>query len=436
MAQNRKKRQRSGIDDLEGENKKISLAKTPEKTKTVSDLSTSMENKDNMDELSSNAECTEGEKEPSLKEVLCAIQELHHKFDKHSIDIKKDIETIDERLTIVEDTVEHCTTDISLMNQENSSFKDELRILKDIAAKQQSEIKSLQAHTLDLQARSMRCNLLFHNIPEQTNENCEHTVHKELKGLGFAQEIQVERAHRLGQPRPKYPRPIVAKFAERYCELILNKSPKKRPGDPGTRITRQSPQEYREKRSKLWEMAETFKKIDSTCKTQITADGRLFVNGQLHRDKFVKPNIRTILELTETEKDDIATKCKLHAGRTIYEGGSSFVAMATRVKNTEEARKAYQAFLLKPGSLAARHNVGVYRVYTPENAKTEEDWYDDEEHGSGRVLKNLLHKMNLTNIALFLSRGTDGTHLGTRRFRVMEEAAESALQSFSAGHQS
>ena len=422
-----KKRQRSENTTDRGE-KKLYVAKTPEKTVSMPDLSdnTVMETAEDRDSVSN--------EEPTLKEVLSAIQQLHVKFDCHTKEmagVQNDLKGINDRLCIVEDSVENCVADISLVNCDTVTLKDEVTVLREIVCKQQVEIRSLQERTLDLQARSMRCNLLFHNIPETKNENCETILHKQLKSFGL-ENIKIERTHRLGQQiaTPKNPRPIIAKFSDTDCTAILSRVPKKHPGDGGLRVTRQFPLEYREKRNKMWEVADSYKKLDNNCKTRITTEGKLFVNGQLHKEKWVKPDVRSILEITGAEKNNLLEKNSQYEGTTIIERGCSFVASVTEVQTLDDARRAYQAFLVRPGRLAARHNIGVYRLYSRETAKTEEDWCDDDDHGAGRFLKNLLHQKNLTNIAVFLSRGTDGTHLGSRRFHLMQQAVESALKRF------
>ena len=82
---------------------------------------------------------------------------------------------------------------------------------------------------------------------------------------------------------------------------------------------------------------------------------------------------------------------------------------------------------LKPAHLEARHNIGVYRVFSPVTSKTEEEWEDNHEHGAGRVLKDILYKKNIINVALFVSHGSDSTHLGHQRSQCPGEVAISAL---------
>ena len=429
----KKKRNRSQSETV-SEEKRVNTAVTPEKTLLKNPEVINMDSKNHSDENFGLATTLKGdtEQEPTLREVLSAINKLHEKFDSHILEFKsvqKDIESLDERMGIVEDCVETCGDDISMIKKESCSMKEDIAMLKDIIVHQQTEIQEMKNQTVDIQARSMRSNLLFHNVPETRNEDCETKVCHELRRLGISEEIHIQRIHRLGKPNAKSrnPRPIVAKLLDKDCEMVMDQM-RQHPRDQGCYISRQHPQEIREKRRRMWETAETYKSLDSSCKSKITADGKLYINGQLHKSMFTKPTVHDVIKLTESERGEFVDRHPLFQGKVILEGGSSFTAAVAKVKNIKEARGAYKSFLLAPGRLSARHNIGIYRVTSPETAKTEEDWDDDGEYGSGRVLRNYLHKKNLTNIAVFLSRGTDGTHLGSRRYGLMEEAVESALQ--------
>lgn len=373
---------------------------------------------------------------PTTTDILCAINKLHEKFDQQSIDLKKiqnDFDDFDERLTTIEDNVDMCTGGISVLNTQHGTLDDDIRLLKDIVIKQQTEINQLKVKQLDHTARSMQSNLLFHNItePQTTPENFEAIIAKELKkeGICLPFDITFKRCHRLGPPQVgmKYPRPIIAKISSNQIAPILEQAKKLQRGR-GLWISRQMPQEYREKKQKMWEISESMKTSDPSCKTKITPTGNLLVNGQSYKEKFQIPSARYLLQLSSTEREDLVAKTpKLHEGKVMTEGGSSFVAAAVRVKTINEARNAYQVFLMKPGRLSAAHNIATYRLYSPGTAKTEEGWVDDNEHGAGKRIRNHLLKKNLTNVLVLLSRGSYGTHLGIRRHTIMLEAVDSAL---------
>ena len=80
------------------------------------------------------------------------------------------------------------------------------------------EMKALRDKVIDLQARSMRDNLLFFNMPENKGENTTEIIHEILEtklGIEDARDkVKIERSHRIGKKRAgnNKPRPIVVKF--------------------------------------------------------------------------------------------------------------------------------------------------------------------------------------------------------------------------------
>ena len=89
--------------------------------------------------------------------------------------------------------------------------------------KPRTKIK-LESKVTDLEARSMRENLLFHGIPESHNENCELLIKQFMAAeLKIEHEIVdamvLDRVHRIGRyaKGPKFVRPIVATF-HKYAE--------------------------------------------------------------------------------------------------------------------------------------------------------------------------------------------------------------------------
>ena len=120
-----------------------------------------MENKNASDENCGLATTGKGdtEQEPTLREVLSVINKLHEKFDSHVLEFKsvqKNIESLDERMGIVEDCVETCGDDIFMIKKESRSMKEDIAMLKDIIVNQQTEIQAVKNQTVDLQARSVR----------------------------------------------------------------------------------------------------------------------------------------------------------------------------------------------------------------------------------------------------------------------------------------
>jgi hypothetical protein len=105
---------------------------------------------------------------------------------------------------------------------------------------------ALNHRVIDLQARSMRDNLIFYNIAEKTEENATELVHSLLEsqfGIEDAKEIKIDRAHRMGRKKQGLkPRVIVAKFNYFLDKQRILSNAKKLKGT-GIAVSEQFPEE-------------------------------------------------------------------------------------------------------------------------------------------------------------------------------------------------
>ncbi len=102
---------------------------------------------------------------------------------------------------------------------ENASLRDSVKSLTENMTHLSEENKKIKETVIDLQARSMRDNLVFSGIPESAEEDPEATVKNFIKTYlklpeDTVENICFERVHRMGAKKPgaPRPRPIVAKF--------------------------------------------------------------------------------------------------------------------------------------------------------------------------------------------------------------------------------
>ena len=82
--------------------------------------------------------------------------------------------------------------------------RDALKNISDKVANIEVQNAKLQQDLIDPRARSMRCNLLFYNLPESEQEDpftIIREVLNEKMGIDENGDIEIERAHRLGRKR-------------------------------------------------------------------------------------------------------------------------------------------------------------------------------------------------------------------------------------------
>ncbi|MEW8548325.1 MAG: hypothetical protein AB2693_32885 [Candidatus Thiodiazotropha sp.] len=125
-------------------------------------------------------------------------------------------------------------------------------------------MKLLEYKSIDLEARSRRCNLIFRGHPEIiNNDDCEQIIKSFLSERLGVDGVFIQRAHRLGTLRPlgrrfgqpisyrNDSRPIIVCFRDYSdVERILSNAKKLR--DTNLSINRDFPPEIVNARSNLW----------------------------------------------------------------------------------------------------------------------------------------------------------------------------------------
>ena len=141
----------------------------------------------------------------------------------------------------------------------------------------------LNNRVIDLQARSMRDNLLFYNVAENKEENTTEIVYNILEshfGLENSKEIKIDRAHRMGRKIKGKPRAIVAKFIYFSDKQRILMNAKKLKGT-GIAISEQFPEEIVSIRKRLY--PEVKKAGDAGKKAKLVRD-KLYIDGMLFRE--------------------------------------------------------------------------------------------------------------------------------------------------------
>ena len=149
------------------------------------------------------------------------------------------------------------------------------------------ENSALNDMIVDLQARSMRDNLLFFGVeecataPERRDEDCILKILNfctEQLGLPDAHEnFKIDRAHRLGRFRDGATRPIVAKFCFFQDKLTVRKKAYEQLKNTNFRVSDQYPQAVREKRKVLRPFLE---KAKQDGKSAVLSFDKLIINGK------------------------------------------------------------------------------------------------------------------------------------------------------------
>lgn len=216
--------------------------------------------------------------------------------------IDKRLSSFDARLSLVEilhrefislrESLEFSQQQVETLAAENASLRDSVKSLTENMTHLSEENKKIKETVIDLQARSMRDNLVFSGIPESAEEDPEATVKNFIKTYlklpeDTVENICFERVHRMGAKKPgaPRPRPIVAKFGYfKQKEQVRSRGRELKGTDFG--VNDQFPKEILERRKILFPIRRSL--IQKGSRAVIAVD-RLYVDGQLYRNLRTTP---------------------------------------------------------------------------------------------------------------------------------------------------
>lgn len=371
-------------------------------------------------------------------------------YDTYPLTIRRPLNTVVEKLELLDEKVDgrhgiiarleeleaqfaDMTNDYCEIKAENKEIKKEVKLLKAIVIKKDKQIEDLKDSVVDLKSRSMRSNLLMHNIPEQKDENCENVFKQCLQQKTdldpqSIRNMTVERVHRVGPPREgRTPRPLVAKFlCFKDKETVLAAWRRKsklngRPQKNMQRLTNQLPPEMLQKRALNFQMVENVKAKagkDADINYKMHLD-KLIINNQTVKPLVEKVTTEDMMNVTEADRA-AAQKHPRGASKTIFEQGSSFAAEVFKTSDIKHTREVYKCCVSAPDKAKATHNILAYRV------GKDIGWQDDDELGAGRFLTTWMQREGLENTTIIVTRQYGGKHLGSKRYELMRQAAKEA----------
>ena len=147
------------------------------------------------------------------------------------------------------------------------------------------KLKKLEERIIDVQARSMRDNLVFYNLPETESEHGTVTSEGIIKNLineklEIDDNVEFERVHQIGSARNqegnRKVRQIVAKFSSHKMKGRVKFAAKKLQGTQ-IEISEQFQKEICERSKQLWPLFKAAKVEGRNAKLVVD---KLFIDGQ------------------------------------------------------------------------------------------------------------------------------------------------------------
>lgn len=226
-------------------------------------------------------EVMEEEKSVDIHGMFETIMEKLSKLD--SIEIR--MKSLEQELKDVKDSITFVHAEVEDIKKENEQLKiSEGETKKRIENLEQLN-STLNNRVIDLQARSMRDNLIFYNIKESHGEDTTEIIKDIMEntlGIENAKSIKIDRSHRIGKNQAQTTtkqRPIVAKFNYFPDKERVLANARKFKGS-GMAVSEQFPDEMAKERKRLY--PEMKKAKEQGKRVKLVRD-KLYIDGHLYR---------------------------------------------------------------------------------------------------------------------------------------------------------
>ena len=220
----------------------------------------------------------------TLASVGNRLQRLEVIFERFS-DLERsvnnlhiELKTLSERSRIIEEKTNEFE---KAMDFENA----ELEGLKKKDKKNEDKIKELEDKLLYQEVYNRRENLRFFGVPESTTgvQNTFSVMHNFLKeelNMENAENIEFQRAHRIGKKKPGETRPIIVrllKFPER--EMVFRRA-RELEGETDVKVYSDLPKEISERRKKKWPRLKKAREEGKIAFSSKPEPDKLFIDGR------------------------------------------------------------------------------------------------------------------------------------------------------------
>ncbi|XP_028394412.1 protein unc-13 homolog C-like [Dendronephthya gigantea] len=223
-------------------------------------------------------EDNEGKKEVDMGQIQQMFESMMMKLEK--------LDSIEFDVKEIKKSLEFAHAEIDDLKKENEKMKDNQDKARERIEKLEHDNVTMRNKIVDLQARSMRDNLLFFNIPERDQENTTDIIHELIEtkmGMTDAKEkVKIDRSHRIGRKRQgnRKPRPIVVKFNFHQDREHVRLNAKKLRGT-NIGVSEQFPEEIEKIRKTLYPELKKAKAEGKKAKKRdkLIIEGQVFYNN-------------------------------------------------------------------------------------------------------------------------------------------------------------
>ena len=288
-------------------------------------------------------------------------------------------------------------------------------------------MKEMKERLLRLEMKMLKNELIITGIEEKKEVSDKDALQAFLKEtMKITEEIKVYSTLRLGNGNN---RPLLVKLSSAASKSVIysnvsNLKDVKNKNGKNYQISDHLPEEMNEQSRRSRQIWAANKSLPRESQTAMTfKKGQLKVNNAPYKKKVEEISGKDVLQMTGEELQELQ-EVAATTESCMQEKGSTFFMYAAKVASLVQVRKLHKHMTIKYGD--ATHIMMAYKL-DGINKAYDEDYIDGGEHGSGRRLLAKLNEHQVTSTALVAIRYYGGSHMGVRRFEILQEMAEKAL---------
>lgn len=363
----------------------------------------------------------------------CDWQQKYQALEKRMAAMQKEMVALKDKIKSENKEVRnHCQHFYKLESSTKAEMKElktKVETLSNVVIRLEHQFNESNKKLTEMQARSMRKNLIISGIEEGKNETSEQLYQKIdsfiKEKLQVNEDIPLKVWHRLNYVDNAEYRPVIIKLKNHNHKMFLLSHGPNLKGARNNKskayfINEQLPDVMAEDRkyAQMWIRENKSKPVNDQLQMKIHKN-KLRINNEPYQRKVMPPMASEILRMHPQELSATHQAPTLYGGSKLIEG-SEFISYAVKVSSVEEVRVAYRKLRVKYAD--ASHILSAYRL-DPPNGPYNQEGVDDGEYAGGRCLLAFLQENQVLNTAVFIVRFYGGKHIGSARFDAIRYLA-------------
>lgn len=359
-----------------------------------------------------------------LRTLNTTVKKLENKLDN----MEKEKKQVSERIDKVELVQSQETQQLRGLIEKIDDHDDKIEALIGIVVRQDIEIQELKKKQNAAYVQNTANNIIISGIPLTQNENCfAEAAHFFKTKLKIDKRIPMKAAKRMGRGEG---RPMMVTLTDINDKaVIFQKLNNLKAINKGRQnpyfVTDQLPEAWAERRRVIHFMKQQNKKLPDAQQLKMAVKrGELMINNKSYDPPLQPPSVSDLMSLS-SERRRVIRQLKLLESESEEKDDSIFVGYTAQAFSLREVENYYLNIRLAEPE--ATHIMCAFQLPGDDFSQSQ-GFFDDGEHGGGRVLMQALLKLDVYNQVVFVTRHYGGKHLGPTRFQMIERCANQALE--------